>query len=287
MTVHARLPHNAFMAITLKVLAGLVAAYVLVVFAGYMLQRRLMYFPTPERVTPAQAGLPGVEERVLKMPDGVRVIAWYAKAQPGKPTLLYFHGNAGSLGGRAHRIQAYRELGWGVFMMSYRGYSGSGGSPTEKDNVADARIAYGALLLEGVDAGDVVIYGESLGSGVAARLATERKAAGLVLEAPYTSIVDMAKLAYPYLPAQWFLTDRYETDKVLPQVHMPLLILHGAQDGLIPIRMGEALLEIANPPKTLVAFPDGAHSNLYSPGRDAQIKVRDWFAALKDSRKDG
>lgn len=275
------------MSMALKVAAGLVALYVLIVLAGYMLQRRLMYFPNPERVTPAQAGLTGVEERVLKMPDGVRVIAWYAKAQPGKPTLLYFHGNAGSLGGRAYRIQAYRELGWGVFMMSYRGYSGSGGSPTEKDNVADARIAYGALLLEGVDAGEVILYGESLGSGVAARLATERKAAGLVLEAPYTSIVDMAKLAYPYLPAQWFLTDRYETDKVLPQVHVPVLILHGAQDGLIPIRMGEALLEIANPPKALVAFPDGAHSNLYAPGRDAQIKVRDWFATVKDSRKDG
>lgn len=270
-----------------KVAAGLVLAYVLVVFAGYMLQRRLMYFPNPERVTPAQAGLAGVEERMLKMPDGVRVIAWYAKAKPGKPTLLYFHGNAGSLGGRAHRIQAYMEQGWGVFMMSYRGYSGSGGSPSEKDNVADARIAYGALLLEGVDPADVVIYGESLGSGVAARLATERKAAGLVLEAPYTSILDMAKLAYPYLPAQWFLIDRYETDKVLPQVHMPVLILHGAQDGLIPIRMGEALLAIANPPKALVAFPDGAHSNLYAPGRDAQIKVRDWFATLKDRRKDG
>ncbi|MDX2204359.1 MAG: alpha/beta hydrolase [Hyphomicrobiaceae bacterium] len=272
------------MVLTLKVIAGLLALYVLVVLAGYMLQRRLMYFPSPERMTPAQAGLSGVEERVLTMPDRVRVIAWYAKAKPGKPTVLYFHGNAGNLAMRAYRIQAYMELGWGVYMMSYRGYAGSGGRPTEKDNVADARIAYGALLLEGVDAGSVVLYGESLGSGVAARLATERKAAGLVLEAPYTSIVAMAKLAYPLLPAEWLLIDRYETDKALPQVQMPVLILHGRLDGVIPVAMGEALLARANAPKAIVVFPDGAHSNLYAPGRDAQLKVRDWLASLERER---
>ena len=271
------------MALTLKVIAGLIAAYVLVVLAGYLLQRRLMYFPNPERVSLAQAGLKGVEERTLKMPDGVRVLAWYAKAKPGNPTVLYFHGNAGSIAGRAHRIQAYMEMGWGIYMLSYRGYAGSGGSPTEKDNVADARVAYGALLLEGVDAANVILYGESLGSGVAARLATERTAGGLVLEAPYTSIVAVAKSGYPFLPVTWLLTDRYETDKVLGQVHMPVLILHGKLDGVIPFAMGEALYAMANPPKAMVAFPDGAHSNLYAPGRDAQIKVRDWFLARKES----
>lgn len=265
----------------LKISAGLVAAYVLLVLAGYVLQRRFIYYPNPARVLPAEAGMTGVEERVLTMPDGVRVVAWHAKAKPGKPTLLYFHGNGGSLAGRANRIRAYTAMGWGVYMMTYRGYGGSGGAPSEQANVADARIAYGALLLEGVAPDALILYGESLGSGVAARLATERKAAGLVLESPYTSIVEIARAQFPWLPAGLFLTDRYETDKVLPQVRMPLLILHGRLDGLIPIEMGERLLAIANPPKAFVAFPEGRHNNLYAAGQDAQLKVAEWWEHLK------
>lgn len=265
----------------LKILAGLVLAYALLVFAGYVLQRRFIYYPNPERVMPAQAGLSGVEERMLTMPDGVRVVAWHAKAKPGNPTLLYFHGNGGSLAGRTNRIRAYMALGWGVYMMTYRGYGGSDGAPSEAANVADARIAYGALLMEGVAPDSVILYGESLGSGVAARLATERKAAGLVLEAPYTSIVDIARAQFPWLPAGLFLVDRYETDKVLPQVRMPLLILHGRLDGLIPIQMGERLLSIANPPKELVAFPEGRHNNLYAVGNDAQAQVQVWWERIK------
>lgn len=265
----------------LKVLAGLVAAYLLIVFAAYMLQRRLIYYPDPQRVLPAQAGFVGVEERLLTMPDGVRVVAWHAKAKPGNPTLLYFHGNAGSVAGRIHRIRAYTNEGWGVYMLSYRGYGGSGGSPSEKDNIADARIAYGALLQEGVQPSDLILYGESLGSGVAARLATERKAAGLVLEAPYTSIVEIARSAYPWLPADWFMVDRYETDKVIAQVHMPVLILHGRKDRIIPFAMGEALLARANAPKEMVVFPDGGHGNLYASGNDAQRRVMEWFARVK------
>jgi fermentation-respiration switch protein FrsA (DUF1100 family) len=265
----------------LKLSAGLVAAYLLLMLAGYVLQRRFIYFPNPERVRPAQAGLTDVEERMLTMPDGVRVVAWYAKAMPGKPTLLYFHGNGGSIAGRTNRIRAYTAMGWGVYMMSYRGYGGSGGAPSEMAIVADARIAYGALLMEGVTPDHLILYGESLGSGVAARLASERKAAGLVLEAPYTSIVDIARAQFPWLPAGLFLTDRYETDKVLPQVRMPLLILHGRLDGLIPIGMGERLLAIANAPKALVAFPEGRHNNLYAAGQDAQLKVADWWERRK------
>lgn len=265
----------------LKLVAGLVAVYLLLVLAGYMLQRRFIYYPSPDRVLPAQAGLAGVEERMLTMPDGVRVVAWYAKAKPGNPTLLYFHGNGGSLAGRASRIRAYTDMGWGVYMMTYRGYGGSGGSPSEYANVADARLAYGALVMEGVAPEGLILYGESLGSGIAARIATERKAAGLVLEAPYTSIVDIARAQFPWLPVGLFLVDRYETDKVLPQVHMPLLILHGRLDGLIPLQMGEMLLARANAPKELIAFPDGRHNNLYAAGNDAQAKVRAWWERMK------
>ncbi len=269
------------MSLTIKLAVAAVCVWALVTLAAYFGQRRLMYFPDRARTSPAEAGLPGVEERVLKTPDGARVIAWYGRARPGEPTLLYFHGNAGSLADRAERIRRFMGEGWGVYMMTYRGYGGGTGSPTETANVADARLAYGALLQEGVDAASIIIYGESLGSGVAVRLATERPAAGLILDAPYTSIVEVAAGAYPYLPVQYLLKDRYESQKYIAQVRMPLLILHGERDPIIPVARGRALLALANEPKRLATFPKAGHSDIYIDGNPALDAVRKWIDDLK------
>jgi fermentation-respiration switch protein FrsA (DUF1100 family) len=170
--------------------------------------------------------------------------------------------------------------GWGVYMMAYRSYSGSTGTPTETANVADARLAHGALVHEGVDPKSIILYGESLGSGVAARIATERPVGGLILDAPYTSIVELASQVYPYLPVRRLLLDRYETDKVIAQVKVPVLILHGERDGVIPVAMGRALAALANEPKRLVTFPNGGHSDLYLDGNEALAAVRDWLRGL-------
>jgi fermentation-respiration switch protein FrsA (DUF1100 family) len=240
-----------------------------------------MYFPDRAYTLPAQAGLLDVEERVLKTPDGSRVIAWYGKAKPGEPTLLYFHGNGGSLAVRAERIRRFMGEGWGVYMMSYRSYGGSTGSPSEVANVADARLAYGALLLEGVEPTSIILYGESLGTGIAVRIATERPAAGLILDAPYSSIVELAAQAYPFLPVRYVLKDRYETEKYIRQVQMPLLILHGERDPVIPVAMGRELLRLANEPKRLVTFPLAGHSNIYVDGNRGLDAVRTWIGDLK------
>jgi fermentation-respiration switch protein FrsA (DUF1100 family) len=265
-----------------KLLLGLAVAYVLIGFAGYFGQRKLMYFPDRTRVQPAEVGLPDVAERVLKTPDGARVVAWYGKARPGQPTLLYFHGNGGSLSIRAERIRRFMGEGWGVYMMTYRGYGGSTGKPTETHNVADARLAYGALVLEGVAPGSIIAYGESLGTGIATRIAIERQVAGLILESPYTSIVDVAAQAYPFLPVRLFLVDRYETSRYIPNVKVPLLILHGERDGVVPVAMGRELARLANEPKRLVVVPEGRHSNLYVDGNNALDVVRRWIADLKE-----
>jgi pimeloyl-ACP methyl ester carboxylesterase len=180
------------MSLLIKLALGALCIYALIGLAAYIGQRRLMYFPDRTHTRPAQVGLMGVEERVLTAPDGARVIAWYGKARPGEPTILYFHGNAGSLAARAPRIERFMGEGWGVYMMTYRGYGGGTGSPTEAANVADARLAYGALVLEGVKPASIILYGESLGSGIAVRIAAERPVAGIVLDAPYTSAVDIA-----------------------------------------------------------------------------------------------
>jgi fermentation-respiration switch protein FrsA (DUF1100 family) len=263
-----------------KLALAALCLYGLIGLAAYLGQRRLMYFPDRTRTLPAQAALVGVEERVLKTPDGERIIAWYGKAQPGQPTILYFHGNAGSLAARAPRVERFMGQGWGVYMMSYRGYSGGSGSPSEVANVADARLAYGALVLEGVEPSSIILYGESLGSGVAVRIATERQVAGLVLEAPYTSIVDVAASAYPFLPVRPLIIDRYESTKYIAQVRVPLLVLHGEQDRVIPVAMGRELFRLANEPKRLATFPGGGHSNLYIDGNGALEAMRKWIAEL-------
>jgi uncharacterized protein len=265
----------------IKLALGAMAAYAVLGFAAYLGQRKLMYFPDRTHVEPAEVGLTDVHERVLKTPDGERVIAWYGKARRGQPTLLYFHGNGGSLSIRAPRIARFMAEGWGVYMMTYRGYGGGSGTPTEIDNVADARLAYGALLLEGVAPSSIIAYGESLGSGIAVRIGIERQVAGVILDAPYTSIVDVAARAYPFLPVRAFLLDRYETTKYIANLKVPLLILHGARDGVVSVAMGRELARVANEPKRLVIFPEGGHSNLYVDGNNAIEPVRRWIAELE------
>jgi fermentation-respiration switch protein FrsA (DUF1100 family) len=268
------------MAFWIKLALGAAVVYVAVGLAAYLGQRKLLYFPDREHTLPAEMGLDDVEERVLTTADGERLIVWYGPAQPGRPTLLYFHGNGGSLAARAPRIGRFMEEGWGIYMMTYRGYGGSSGSPSEAANVADARLAYHALVREGVVPSSIIAYGESLGSGIAVRLASELPMAGVILDAPYTSIVDVAAQAYPFLPVRLFLTDRYETTRYIGGVRVPLLILHGARDGVVPVTMGRELARIAHEPKRLVIFPNGGHSDLYINGNNAIDVVRGWIRSL-------
>jgi uncharacterized protein len=269
------------MSIWIKLALGAVAVYAAIALVAYLGQRKLMYFPDRQRTLPAEVGLAGVEERTIETPDGERVVAWYGRAQPGKPTLLYFHGNGGSLSIRASRIARFMDEGWGVYMMTYRGYGGSTGSPSETVNVADARLAYAALVNEGVPTQSVVVYGESLGSGIAVRIAAELSVGGVILDAPYTSIVDVAARTYRFLPVRLFLIDRYETTRYIANIKAPLLILHGARDHVVPVAMGRELARLAPEPKQLVIFPNGNHSDLYIDGNNAIGAVRNWIGSLR------
>ncbi len=200
---------------TLIILA--VIFYAIAVAVMYFAQRRFIYFPDPTRTMPHAAGLSNVVERIIATPDGEKIVAWYGKAAVGQPTLLYFHGNGGALELRAGRIAKYLERGRGLFMMSYRGYSGSTGSPSEAKNVADAKLAYEALVADGVSPDDIILYGESLGTGVAIEVAAEKKVAGVILDSPFTSIVERAAQLYPWLPVRLLLQDRYEFDPTHPR----------------------------------------------------------------------
>ena len=249
------------MTLVVKLTVVLAAIYVIVAVAAFVMQRRLMYFPDPTRVAPAAFALAGIEERELKAADGAVLIAWYGRAAPGQPTLLYFHGNAGNLASRSERVRKYADRGIGIFMLSYRGYSGSTGSPSERANVADAKLAYDALIDEGVEPEDIILYGESLGSGVAVQLAAENPVGGLILDAPYTSIVDVAAKAYPFLPVRGFIFDRYDTVRHLKGINAPLLVLHGEDDEVIPVDMGRAVYDAAKGLKEIVTFPGAGHTD--------------------------
>jgi len=240
-------------------LTGAVAAYILLAALITIFQRRLIYNPDPRRTTPEACGLAGIAVVGLDTADGERLTAWHLPAAPGYPTLLYFHGNAGWIELRADRLADLTRRGFGVLMPSYRGYGGSTGKPTEANNDADARLAYDWLREQGVGAGDIIVFGESLGTGVATKLAGVKNCAGLILDSPYTSMLDLARASYPWLPIRRLLRDRYETIRHIKRVTVPVLVLHGEADRRVPVAMGLAVHDAVLAPAQLIVYPGAAH----------------------------
>ena len=248
----------------------------LVLFGGfvalmYVTQRSLMYFPETRRTPPADAGFGGAQEVVLDTSDGEKVIAWHLPPRGDKPVVLYFHGNGGALVHRADRFRALTGDGTGLVALSYRGYGGSTGSPTEPGLIADAAAAYDFAVAR-YPAQRIVLFGESLGSGVAVALAAERKVGGVILQAPFTSAVDIGAAAYPFLPVRLLMKDQFRSDERIGKVQVPILILHGAFDRVVPPAFGERLYGLANEPKRLVRFPRGEHNDLDSHGAQAAVR---------------
>ena len=255
---------------------GLVAAacvYLAMLALLYVRQRELVFPRDATRADIAQAGLAGIEEVTLTAADGERLVAWIVPPRAGKPVLLYFHGNAGNLGrpGRISRFKALTEDGAGLFAVSYRGYGGSTGSPTEEGLHLDARAAYGAAA-ERFGAAQLIGYGESLGTGVVLKLAAEVPLTAVVLEAPYLSTVAVAQGIYPYVPVRLLMLDPLDSQAVIGRVRVPLLVLHGERDRVIPFAQGEALYGLANPPKRFLRFPRGGHEDLPAHGSMPEIR---------------
>ncbi|MGF1620912.1 MAG: alpha/beta hydrolase [Rhodomicrobiaceae bacterium] len=249
---------------TLLTIAGIGAGlYLVLAVSIYAFQRSLIFYPDATYSTPAESGLSGVNEVKLTTPDGETLIAWYAEADPGQPTILYFHGNAGNLVNRAPRIERFARAGYGTFMLAYRGYGGSTGKPSESAIVADAALAYDHLRGLGVPSRDILAYGESLGSGVAVQLAATHEVGALILDAPYTSLPAIGKRLYPFLPVETFMTDRFDSERHIAKVRAPILILHGTNDGVIPVELGRELFETAHEPKVMAELEGAGHSDIY------------------------
>ena len=238
----------------------------------YIFQRALMYFPDPRRTAPAFIGLPQADEVVLTSADGERLIAWHVPPQGPRPVVIYFHGNAGALDLRAGRFKWLTADGIGLVALSYRGYGGSTGTPSETGLVNDAVAAYDFAAAR-YPAKRIVLWGESLGTGVAIALAAERKVGGIILDAPFTSLADVGAAAYPFVPVRWLIKDPFRSDERIARVRAPLLALHGELDRIVPITLGERLFSLAGEPKRMVRFPQGGHVNLDDYGAEKAVKV--------------
>jgi hypothetical protein len=249
--------------------------------AGYMAligyfafnERAILYRPNPLHVTPAYLGLASIEEVRLKTADGLTILAWVARPAPGAPMIAYFHGNGGSFQKLHSRITKLNSFGYGVAMLAYRGYSGSEGSPSEQGLYIDARTLLDWLNAQGYADRDLVLYGQSLGTGVATKMASERQFAAVVLEAPYTSTVDVAAKVVPYIPVRWLMRDQFRSIDRIAAIHAPLLVLHGIKDQLIPVGQGKALLAAANEPKEGFFPPNADHLDVHLHGSYPVIRA--------------
>jgi fermentation-respiration switch protein FrsA (DUF1100 family) len=239
--------------------------YVALAATVYFAQRSLMYFPDTAHVTPADAGLPEANEVPLTAADGTQIHVWHVAPRDNKPVIIYFHGNGGSLPGRVDRFRRLIKDGIGLVGVEYRGYGGSGGTPTEQGLIADAQAAY-AFATARYPVSQIVVWGESLGSGVAVALAAEKPVARVILEAPFTSTEAVGARHYWYLPVRLLMKDQFRSDERIGKVTAPLMIMHGVLDRTVPYAMGEQIFELANRPKHIVRFLDGGHEDLDSHG---------------------
>jgi hypothetical protein len=230
-------------------------------------QRNFLYFPDASRPRPDPAVLDGVREITLRTDDALELLAWYRPARAkGKRTLVYFHGNAGHIGMRLPKAAPYAERGYGLLLTTWRGFSGNPGRPSEAGLYADGRAALGFLARQGIGAADLILYGESLGTGVAVQLATESRPAALVLEAPFTSIADLAAARLPFAPVRTLMVDRYDSLAKIGGLRAPLLIVHGERDGTVPFRFGRDLFAAAPEPKESAFLKHAGHNDLYDHG---------------------
>ena len=242
--------------------------------AALFLAQRSFLFPVPTvaRTSPQQAGFPEAEEHILDTADGEKVIVWYAPAKPGHPVVLYFHGNGDFLAGFFGRFHDLIADGTGVVALSYRGYAGSSGHTSEQGLLQDAASAF-AFTLDRYGADRIVVWGFSLGTGPAVAVAADQPVEKLILEAPYTSIADVAASRFWFMPVRLLMRDPFRSDERIARVKAPLLVMHGGRDSTIPIRFGERLFALAHEPKQFVRFPEGGHDNL------------DGFGAIETARK--
>jgi fermentation-respiration switch protein FrsA (DUF1100 family) len=266
----------------------LIAAFAAIAFwtlLFMLFEERFIFFPSSysDGYYEEARSLPFLEDCWFMTDDGVKLHGWFAQRDSAIATLVISHGNAGNLSHRLPVIKTFRDLGFNVFMYDYRGYGRSEGSPDEEGVYRDGRAAFDYVLKRNdVDPRNVILFGTSLGGAVAVDVALDRPAAGLILESTFSSATDVARVAYPFLPAQFLLRSKFDSAEKIRTIRIPLLFLHGDQDRIIPLSLGRKLFEAANEPKSFFVVPGADHNDIFWVGGRAYLEQIRNFALAVD-----
>ena len=232
-----------------NILLFFVLIYFFIVVLTYFFQNNLLYHPNENNYFNDKL-LVAVEKVKITTQDNINLISWYhEKNLDNHKTILFLHGNAGSLENRIHKINHFKDMNVNFLIIAWRGFSGNEGKPNEFGLYEDARSAIRWLINKGVEEKNIIIYGESLGTGVAAEIAQYKSFAGVILESPFTSMIDAGKDKYPFLPVKMMLKDKYESNKKIKNIKIPIMIMHGKLDKIVPFHMGEKMYQLASEPK--------------------------------------
>lgn len=235
-------------------------AYFVLLVVMYAFQREILYLPSKSYTSPAGMGLSGVDEIKFKTADNLELISWYSKPETGKKTIVFFHGNASNISQRAGLFRKIINRGYGLLALEYRGYSTNPDVPTEEGLYNDARGAIEYLKTQqGIKEKDIILFGRSLGTGVAMQIATEYDVDSVLLISPYDNIPDVAQYLYWYLPAKYLLKDKFDSASKVDLIDEPVFIFHGSVDTIVPIENGKNLFNKIKSRKEFIEMQDYGH----------------------------
>ena len=240
---------NNFKRKILQIFLLLLFSYSILIVFLYFYQRNLLYHPNENNCSGDNLTVK-VEIVKILTSDNLTLNGWFHKKNlKDFKTIIYFHGNAGRLDNRIHKLNHFNDMDINFLIIAWRGFSGNKGRPTENGLYIDGKSAVNWVMKQGVKEENIVLYGESLGTGVALEIAQNKNFAGVILETPFTSMVDAARKFYPYIPVSFLLKDRYENEKKVINTNIPIMVMHGEKDTIVPFSMGKRIFELANDPK--------------------------------------
>ena len=252
-------------------LLSLLAVYLLVLIFIYFNQRNLLYHPGDNNYLDDKAQF-SYKEVLIEVDRDIKLKSWLIDKDLEKyKTLVFFHGNAGNLFNRVHKLNELNKLDINILIISWRGFSGNSGKPTEKNLYQDAQKSIEWLNNKGIKNEKIILYGESLGTAVATEIGQNKKFAGIILESPFTSMIEMGKKYYPIFPVKLLIKDKYETKNKIKNIKFPILIMHGKKDKLVPFNMGNELYNLANEPKFKYFAEEDGHMVEFDIGLKDEI----------------
>ena len=228
---------------------SIILIYLIIVAYMYLNQRKLLYLPSENNYLDDQIDF-NFREVFIDVEKNLKLKAWLIENDfKNKKTLVFFHGNAGNLSNRTYKLNQLSKLDLNIIILAWRGFSGNEGEPSEQNLYNDAKKTIDWLNSRGVKNKNIILYGESLGTGIAVELGQTNQFGGIILESPFTSMTNAAKNIYPWLPVKYLLKDKYDSEKKIKNLQIPILIMHGKKDNIVPFKMGKKLYDLANNPK--------------------------------------